>query len=129
MNKFVLMPKHPSNTFFEPFPNALLYRTPQEFCSLLIYAQSNDPTPLSDELRHRLSWQAATERLIDAAATSPRELARLSRLKVSRDMKCYEWHASVCRGRLGKTSQKSFFGTFEQEEEKDYDNNDEANTS
>ena len=115
MTKFVLMPKHPSNAFFEPFPNALLYRTPQEFCSLLVYAQSYDPTPLSDELRHRLSWQAATERLIQAAATSPREMARQARIKASRDMKCYEWHAGVCRGRLGKTLQKSFFGTFEEE--------------
>lgn len=122
MNKFVLLPRHPSNDFFEPFPNALLYRTPQEFCSLLLYAQSNDPVPLSDELRNKLSWQAATDRLIAAAATSPRELARLARVKASRDMRCYEWHASVCRGRLGKTLQKSFFGTFEEEEEKEEEN-------
>ena len=115
MNKFVLMPKHPSNEFFEIFPNALLYKTPHEFCSLLLYAQSHDPVPLSDDLRHVLSWQAATERLIAAAAMTPRERARQERLRATRDWKCYEWHASVCGGRWGKALQKSFFGTFEEE--------------
>ena len=113
MNKFVIMPEHPSNTFFEDFPNALLYKTPKEFCTMLEYAQSHDPVPLSDELRHTLSWQAATERLMEAAAASPREMARQERLRATRDAKCYEWHASVCAGRLGKTLQKSFFGTLE----------------
>lgn len=118
MNKFVVLPEHPSNTFFQDFPNALLYKTPQEFCTLLLYAQSHDPVPLSDDLRHRLSWQAATERLIDAAAASPPEMARLERLRATRDAKCYEWHAGVCAGRLGKTLQKSFFGTFEEQEQR-----------
>lgn len=119
MGKFVIMPEHPSNAFFEPFPNALLYKTPKEFCSLLLYAQSHDPVPLSDDLRHALSWRAATERLISAAAVSPREAARQVRLRALRDGKCYEWHAGVCGGRFGKTIEKSFFGAFQQEEEDD----------
>ena len=117
MNKFVIMPEHPSNAFFEPFPNALLYKTPQDFCALLLYAQLHDPVPLSDDLRHALSWQAATERLMDAAAVSPREAARQERMRALRDNKCYEWHAGVCGGRFGKTIQKSFFGVFEEEED------------
>eukprot|EP00977_Amphora_coffeiformis_P013474 scaffold3570_cov227-Amphora_coffeaeformis.AAC.8 len=117
MNKFVIMPEHPSNAFFEAFPNALLYKTPQEFCSLLLYAQSHDPVPLGEDLRHALSWQAATDRLMEAAAMSPREAARIDRMRAVRDNKCYEWHAGVCGGRFGKTIQKSFFGVFEEDED------------
>ena len=114
MNKFVILPEHPSNTFFRDFPNALFYKTPQEFCSRLLHAQGHDPEPLSDDLRHRLSWAAATERLIAAAALPPSALTRVHKS----DAKCYEWHAGVSAGRLGKTLQKSFWGTL-REDEKD----------
>lgn len=110
MNKFVLMPAHPSNSFFEQFPNALLYRTSDEFLSLLLYAQSHDPLPLDAESRYRLSWKAATERLISAAAQSPREAARQGRLVVSHDAKFYTFHSNVCGGAVGETLRKSFFG-------------------
>jgi hypothetical protein len=116
MGKFVLMPEHPSNVFFEQFPNALLYKTAQDFCSLLLYAQLHDPMPLTEELRHTLSWDAAIERLVGAAAVSPRDAARQERLSV-RDQKCLDWHAGICGGRFGKTLQKSFFGDFDEEKE------------
>lgn len=118
MNKFVLMPEHPSNSFFEQFPNALLFRTHEDFLSLLLYAQSHDPVPLTDDLRYRLSWEAATERLMEAAAISPREAARQDRL-VAHDMKCYEFHAGISGTRLGKSLLKSFFGPLEDETSED----------
>jgi hypothetical protein len=113
MNKFVLLPVHPSNNFFDAFPNALFYKTPQEFCHLLLYAQRHDPVPLDDALRHRLSWAAATDRLISAAAQSPESLSE----KHKSDAKCYEWHAGVSAGRLGQTLHKSFMGTFSKDDD------------
>jgi digalactosyldiacylglycerol synthase len=62
MGKWLLIPHHASNVFFEHFPNCLLYRDRQEFVTLLQRALTHDPQPLSDELKRSLSWEAATER-------------------------------------------------------------------
>ena len=66
MGKWAVVPRHPSNEFFYQFPNCLMYTTPGEFAANVDWALNNDPRPLSPELRHELTWEAATERLIDA---------------------------------------------------------------
>ncbi|KAK9819394.1 hypothetical protein WJX81_002552 [Elliptochloris bilobata] len=81
MGKWLLCPVHPSNTFFATFANCLIYTSPANFAAQLRVAESADPGPLSGDDRRRLTWEAATERLLDAAAIDgaewPHPLARL----------------------------------------------------
>lgn len=67
MGKFVIIPVHPSNSFFMKFPNCLCYRNNLEFAANLRWALSREPEPLSAELSHELTWEAATERFIEEA--------------------------------------------------------------
>ena len=68
MGKKVLIPDHPSNTFFRQFSNAILYESEREMVPLLREALRTPPTPMSPREQYMLSWEAATERLLDAAA-------------------------------------------------------------
>lgn len=67
MGKIVICANHPSNAFFKQFPNCRMYENGFEFMNLTLKALAEEPVPLSDELRHELSWEAATERFIRAA--------------------------------------------------------------
>jgi digalactosyldiacylglycerol synthase len=80
MGKFVLCPFHPSNSFFEIFPNCLFYRNKREFVQCMKYALTHSPEPLSEDLRYTLTWEAATERCMDAAIITRRDARRLDRL-------------------------------------------------
>lgn len=80
MGKWVVIPSHPSNAFFEQFPNCLMYRNRRGFVSQLKTALENDPPPLSDEQAQLLSWEAATMRVVSAAAVSERDAARNQRI-------------------------------------------------
>jgi hypothetical protein len=81
MGKFVIIPSHPSNYFFEQFPNCLVYRSRKEFVSLLKDAMTNDPPPLPEDLANLLSWEMATRRCVCAAAVPKRDAIREERLR------------------------------------------------
>ncbi|CAN6301423.1 unnamed protein product [Urochloa humidicola] len=71
MGKIVICANHPSNEFFKRFPNCHMYNTEKEFVRLTMKALGQEPIPLSDELRHELSWEAATERFVKVADIKP----------------------------------------------------------
>jgi hypothetical protein len=76
MGKWVVCPKHPSNAFFEQFPNCLTYTNEEEFAASVYWALNNEPKPLSPDLRYTLSWEAATDRLLSASKISVDMLAK-----------------------------------------------------
>lgn len=63
MQKWVIVPKHESNQFFYQFRNCLSYSTRDEFPALLEYARLHEPE--YDPKVSELSWDAATDRLLD----------------------------------------------------------------
>ncbi|KAI0519116.1 hypothetical protein KFK09_006556 [Dendrobium nobile] len=67
MGKLVICANHPSNDFFKQFPNCHTYNSGKEFVKLTLKALSEEPSPVSDELRGKLSWEAATERFVKVA--------------------------------------------------------------
>lgn len=66
MGKFVVCLNHASNDFFATFPNCMTYDTGEQFSVAIDRALTIEPQPLSPQDAHRLSWDAATERLYDA---------------------------------------------------------------
>ena len=73
MNKFAIIPVHPSNQFFLQFPNCLAYRNQYEFVANLQWALTHDPVPLTEELAREFTWEAATDRFLQSAAITHRE--------------------------------------------------------
>lgn len=73
MGKFVIIPDHPSNEFFLQFPNCLAYKTIQECVEKIKWALENKPEPLSQEQAYIFTWEAATDRLIEASYITKRE--------------------------------------------------------
>lgn len=91
MGKWVVCPQHPSNKFFEQFPNcltyinegksflfvfrskdiltthSLVYFNTEELAANVYWALNHDPHPLTSEQRYELSWDAATERFLEAS--------------------------------------------------------------
>ncbi|PKA51194.1 Digalactosyldiacylglycerol synthase 2, chloroplastic [Apostasia shenzhenica] len=67
MGKIVVCANHPSNEFFKQFPNCHQFSNGDEFVKLTLQALAEEPIPVTDELRHELSWEAATERFVMAA--------------------------------------------------------------
>ncbi|CAN4118773.1 unnamed protein product [Withania somnifera] len=65
MGKFVVCADHPSNEFFQAFPNCLSYKTPEDFVAKVEEAMSSEPQPLTPEEQYKLSWEAATQRFME----------------------------------------------------------------
>lgn len=100
MGKWVVVPKHPSNAFFEQFPNCLMYRTDEEFAANLYWALTNEPAPLTKELRHTITWEAATSRLITASMITATMHQRSTELESTNQM--IGWmHEAVSKGAHG----------------------------
>ncbi|WOG90469.1 hypothetical protein DCAR_0209713 [Daucus carota subsp. sativus] len=67
MGKLVVCANHPSNEFFKQFPNCKMFEDGIGFVEATCKSLAEDPSPLSDAERHKLSWEAATERFLSAA--------------------------------------------------------------
>lgn len=67
MGKIVVCANHPSNDFFKQFPNCKTYDNAKGFVEATNRALNDEPSPLTDDQLHELSWEAATERFLKAA--------------------------------------------------------------
>lgn len=102
MNKFAIIPLHPSNQFFLAFPNCLPYRNPYEFVANLQWALTHDPVPLSEDLARQFTWEAATDRFIQSAAITHREAQEREKLGRSKMDERIAWfHNELGKGAKG----------------------------
>lgn len=126
MGKWVIVPRHASNEFFLQFSNCLQYKNKSEFVELLQYALANPVNQILEglSLSHSgrfsvdrsllyspLTWEAATERLIDTAYLSKREASRRDRLTLHKeDKSIQEWHYTLGNGKSGDVLRKVLGG-------------------
>jgi len=111
MGKFVIIPKHHSNTFFTKFPNCLAYRNKFEFVANVRWALSHEPEPLTPELAFEFTWEAATERLVNATSISWREARERERLGRSKLDERIAWlHYELGKGAKGDALRKVLGG-------------------
>lgn len=109
MGKFAIIPVHPSNTFFLKFPNCLAYRNKFEFVANLRWALTHSPEPLTPELAREFSWEAATERFLEASSITYDEAARRDRLGWSKlDERIAWFHNEIGKGATGDMLRKIF---------------------
>ena len=121
MGKFVILPEHPSNEFFYQFPNCLAYKDMNEFVGHIKYAFEHDPVPLSDEMAHRFTWEAAMDRLTQAAAITESQYAELEKSgRLQRDKRKAWIHKESGRMIKGEAL-KSIVGEPPREDLKDYE--------
>jgi hypothetical protein len=107
MGKFAIIPVHPSNTFFMKFPNCLSYHNHYEFAANLKWAMTHDPVPLTEELAREFSWEAATDRLLSAAAITHREARAREMLGRSKmDNRIAWFHNELGKGVKGDVIRK-----------------------
>merc|ERR1711982_28526 len=107
MNKFVIIPVHPSNDFFMKFPNCLAYRNKLEFVTNLQWALSHDPEPLTDNELNTLRWEDATQRFIASSVITKNEANYRMRLGKSKlDERIAWFHNQLGKGRKGDTIRK-----------------------
>jgi hypothetical protein len=69
-------------------------RTPQEFSSHLEYALANEPHAMSSDEVNRLTWDAATERFLDVAELTHRDL-KPNPLTAAVDNLCWATHNTL----------------------------------
>jgi hypothetical protein len=107
MGKYAIIPVHPSNTFFLQFPNCLAYRNKFEFVANLRWALTHDPEPLTEAQARQFTWEAATERLMAAAAISRREARERERLGLAPlDERIAWFHNELGKGTTGDLLRK-----------------------
>ena len=73
-DKWVIIPKHPSNQFFFQFSNCLIYSNLEEFVRLLRFSRLNQPRKIPFEQLQILSWEIATMRLISSMRVSDEQI-------------------------------------------------------
>jgi hypothetical protein len=93
MGKWVVCARHPSNMFFLQFPNVLLFETPEEFAANVYWALHHDPLPLTANQRYALTWEAATERFLQASLLTKAEYLQANRFTD----KLYAWFYETVR--------------------------------
>lgn len=107
MGKFVIIPVHPSNTFFLQFPNCLAYRDKFEFVANLRWALTHRPEPLTEDQLRQFTWEAATDRLIEASIVTEREAAERERLGLTKLDERIAWlHNEMGKGSTGDMLRK-----------------------
>jgi len=107
MGKFAIIPVHPSNTWFLQFPNCLAYRNKFEFAANLQWALAHEPEQLTAAQARQFSWEAATERLLSAAAITRREALERERLGLSKlDERIAWFHNELGKGATGDILRK-----------------------
>jgi len=108
MGKFVIIPIHPSNEFFTRFPNCLGYRNQYEFVANLRWALTHDPVPHTPEIAREFTWEAATDRFLEASAIThkeARERELLGRSKI--DERIAWFHNELGKGVKGDILRKA----------------------
>ena len=109
MGKFAIIPVHPSNSFFMKFPNCLAYRNKFEFVASLRWAMTHEPEPLTLELARHFTWEAATDRFIEASAITVGEALQREKLGLSRlDERIAWFHNEIGKGATGDMLRKIF---------------------
>lgn len=111
MGKYAIIPVHPSNTFFLRFPNCLAYRNKFEFVANLRWALTHEPEPLTPELAREFTWEAATERFIQASAITHGEALEREKLGLSKlDERIAWFHNELGSGVKGDALRKVLGG-------------------
>ena len=102
MGKFAIVPAHPSNTFFSQFPNCLMYSDKLEFVANMRHALTHEPVPLTPELHHQFTWEAATVRFIKASAITKRNARKREIIgKAKLDERFAKIHNMLADGKTG----------------------------
>ena len=70
---FATYPETASNTFFVQFPNCLAFETKKDCVDKVKWALENDPHPLSEDDKHKLTWDGANERLFLSSEMTERQ--------------------------------------------------------
>ena len=105
MGKWVIIPQHRSNLFFEQFDNCLSYNDVNSFINNMEVALRSDPKPMRKDMIDILTWEAATQRLIDAT-----ELYDVSE-KIKRKNTGFKWGHQEASKLLNHGLLKNFFWT------------------
>ncbi|XP_026402571.1 digalactosyldiacylglycerol synthase 2, chloroplastic-like [Papaver somniferum] len=99
MGKIVICSNHPSNEFFMQFPNCRTINDGDGFVKEIQKAMAEVPVPLSEEQRHELSWESATERFLKVVdlehIASTRKLSRSSTKFMSMSFKIPDMKTSM----------------------------------
>ena len=107
MGKFVIIPVHLSNEFFMQFPNCLPYSNELEFAANVQWALAHEPEPLTENLLHQFTWEAATDRFIKAAAITIREeRIRAKSRRNTVDERIAFFHSQLAEGKRGDIVRK-----------------------
>lgn len=109
MGKFVIIPRHVSNEFFYQFSNCLAYDNLNDCVEKIQWALENKPVPLSEEEAHIFTWDAATDRMIEASIVTSREARERLRGGHDKGDSRMAWIHSQ-GGKKGSFIKNTFFG-------------------
>jgi len=108
MGKWAIIPIHPSNEFFLRFPNCLGYHNPYEFVANLRWALTHDPAPHTPELAREFTWEAATDRFLEASSITHKEAKERELLGRSKIDERIAWlHNELGKGVKGDIIRKA----------------------
>lgn len=87
------------------------YRNKWEFAASLRWALTHEPEPLSPEAANDFTWEAATERLMQSAATTRKEAYEQAKLGTAKlDERIRSFHHELGKGIRGDALRKVLGG-------------------